>query len=59
MGFSNLNESGKNVMQPEQNTKSEQISFLMSALDEAQSGIRAFDTRAQIGRKKLILAIND
>ena len=46
-------------MQQDQNTKSEQISFLMSAPDEAQLRIRAFDTRAQIGRKKLILAIND
>lgn len=42
----NLNESGKNVLQQDQNTNSEQISFLMSALDEAQSSIRAFDTRA-------------
>jgi len=46
-------------MEQDQNSKSEQISSLMSTLDEAQSIIRAFDTRAQIGRKKLILAIND
>ncbi len=29
-------------------SESEQLSFLMSALEEAQSSIRAFDTKAQI-----------
>ena len=44
----NPDESAENVAQQDLNTKSEQISFLMSALDEAQSSIRAFDTKAQI-----------
>ena len=35
-------------MQENQNSESEQVSFLMSALDEAQSSVRAFDTKAQI-----------
>ena len=35
-------------MEQDQNSKSEQISFLMSALEEAQASIRAFDTKAQI-----------
>ena len=35
-------------MQDNKNSDSEHISFLMSALDEAQSSVRAFDTKAQI-----------
>jgi hypothetical protein len=44
-------------MQDEQNSKSEQISFLMNALDEAQSSVRAFDTKAQIVGIGYIFAI--
>ena len=44
----NLDEASENMIRQDQNTKPEQISFLMSALDEAQSSIRAFDTKAQI-----------
>jgi len=32
----------------ESSSESDQITFLMSALEEAQSSIRAFDTKAQI-----------
>ena len=32
----------------ENSSESDQITFLMSALEEAQSSIRAFDTKAQI-----------
>jgi hypothetical protein len=35
-------------MQDNKNSDSDQVSFLMSALDEAQSSVRAFDTKAQI-----------
>jgi hypothetical protein len=35
-------------MQNNQNSESDQTSFLMSALDEAQTSVRAFDTKAQI-----------
>lgn len=44
-------------MQENQNNESEQISFLMSALDEAQSSVRAFDTKAQIVGIGYIFAI--
>lgn len=40
--------SGNNEMQQGQNSEAEQVSFLMSALTEAQASVRAFDTKAQI-----------
>jgi hypothetical protein len=36
------------TMQDNKNSGEEQVSFLMGALDEAQSTVRAFDTKAQI-----------
>ncbi len=44
-------------MQNYKNSKSEQITFLMSALDEAESSVRAFDTKAQIVGIGYIFAI--
>jgi len=48
---------GNNVMQQDGKSDSEQISFLMRALDEAESSVRAFDTKAQIVGIGYIFAI--
>lgn len=37
-----------NELKQAKNSEAEQVSFLMSALNEAQSSVRAFDTKAQI-----------
>ncbi len=44
-------------MQNNKNSDAEQVSFLMDALEEAQSSVRAFDTKAQIVGIGYIFAI--